>query len=259
MKKNRTAALHNDNPFTFSLNVFYLPFISVLLLGLIFYVEQHYIGDLGHYGIYPREWFGLKGILFSPFLHSSYSHLFNNSMSLFVLLGFLQYFYRKQTILVIVAGIIFSGLGTWLMGRPSYHIGASGLVYVLVSFIFFKGIFTKYYRLMALSFVVVLLYGGLLWYMFPGVGEERISWEGHLFGFLTGLALALLVRTPQFKKQPIYTWEFPDFDPQQDPFIKNFDDNGNFVPVPKPEEVIKNYFTTSIKVLYDFIESKAKS
>ena len=103
-----------------------------------------------------------------------------------MLLAALRYFYREHALKVIVYGILLSGFFTWLIGRESYHIGASGLIYVLVSFIFFKGIQTGYYRLVALSLMVVVLYGSMIWYIFPDV-EEGISWEGHLGGFIAGL------------------------------------------------------------------------
>ncbi|KIX21374.1 membrane protein [Flavobacterium sp. 316] len=246
-----------DNPFIFTRSVILLPVLFVLLLWIVFWFETRFHISLSHYGIYPRESFGAKGILFSVFLHGNLQHLVNNSLALIVLLAILRFFYREQSILVLIFGILFSGLGTWLLGRPSYHIGASGLIYALVSFIFFKGIFTKYYRLMSLSFVIVLLYGGMVWYMFPDV-EKGISWEGHLSGFITGLAMALLMKTPQFAKAVIYEWEKPDFNPEADPFIKNFDEKGNFSPQPKPEEIIREYFSSSLKVIYDFIGIKNK-
>ncbi len=246
---------HHDNPFQFTKAVILLPLFFVLTLWLVFWCELQFQHNLSHFGIYPREVYGLKGILFSPFLHSDIEHLTNNSIALLVLLPILRYFYKEQSFIVLFLGILFSGLGTWLLGRPSYHIGASGLIYALVSFIFFKGIFTKYYRLVALSFTIVILYGGSVWYMFPNV-KEGISWEGHLAGFIVGLALALVLKTPQFSKPIFYEWEKPDFNPELDPFMKNFDEKGNFNPPPKPEEVIKEYFNSSMKVVYEFLGGK---
>ena len=245
----------HDNPFQFTKAVILLPLFFVLTLWLVFWYELQFQHNLSHFGIYPREVYGLKGILFSPFLHGDIEHLANNSVALLVLFPILRYFYKEQSFVVLLLGILFSGLGTWLLGRPSYHIGASGLIYALVSFIFFKGIFTKYYRLVALSFTIVILYGGSVWYMFPNV-KEGISWEGHLAGFLVGLALALILKTPQFSKPIFYEWEKPDFKPELDPFMKNFDEKGNFNPPPKPEEVIKEYFNSSMRVVYEFLGGK---
>ena len=246
---------HHDNTFQFTKAVILLPLFFVLTLWLVFWHELHFHHSLSHFGVYPREVFGLKGILFSPFLHADIEHLANNSIALLILLPILRYFYKEQSFVVLFLGILFSGLGTWLLGRPSYHIGASGLIYALVSFIFFKGIFTKYYRLVALSFTIVILYGGSVWYMFPNV-KVGISWEGHLAGFIVGLALALLLKTPQFGKTIFYEWQKPDFNPELDPFMKNFDENGNFTSPPKPEEVIKEYFNSSMKVVYEFLGRK---
>ena len=245
----------HDNPFQFTKAVIFLPLFFVMTLWSVFWYELQFQDNLSHFGIYPREVYGLKGILFSPFLHGDIEHLANNSVALLVLLPILRYFYKEQSFVVLLFGIIFSGLGTWLLGRPSYHIGASGLIYALVSFIFFKGIFTKYYRLVALSFTIVILYGGSVWYMFPNV-KEGISWEGHLAGFIVGLALALVLKTPQFSKPIFYEWEKPDFNPELDPFMKNFDEKGNFNPPPKPEEVIREYFNSSMKVVYEFLGGK---
>ena len=245
----------HDNPFQFTKAVIFLPLFFVLTLWSVFWYELQFQDNLSHFGIYPREVYGLKGILFSPFLHGDIEHLANNSVALLVLLPILRYFYKEQSFVVLFLGIIFSGLGTWLLGRPSYHIGASGLIYALVSFIFFKGVFTKYYRLVALSFTIVILYGGSVWYMFPNV-KEGISWEGHLAGFIVGLALALVLKTPQFSKPIFYEWEKPDFNPELDPFMKNFDEKGNFNPPSKPEEVIREYFNSSMKVVYEFLGGK---
>ena len=245
----------HDNPFQFTKAVIFLPLFFVMTLWSVFWYELQFQDNLSHFGIYPREVYGLKGILFSSFLHGDIEHLANNSVALLVLLPILRYFYKEQSFVVLFLGILFSGLGTWLLGRPSYHIGASGLIYALVSFIFFKGIFTKYYRLVALSFTIVILYGGSVWYMFPNV-KEGISWEGHLAGFIVGLALALVLKTPQFSKPIFYEWEKPDFNPELDPFMKNFDEKGNFNPPPKPEEVIREYFNSSMKVVYEFLGGK---
>lgn len=122
--------------------------------------------------------------------------------------------------------IIATGILTWIIGRESYHIGASGIIYMLTSFIFFKGIITRYYRLIALSLIIVFLYGGMMWYLFPI--EEGISWEGHLSGFLVGMILAFNIKTPELKRV-VYAWESPDFNENEDPFIKQFDENGNFI------------------------------
>jgi membrane associated rhomboid family serine protease len=220
-----------ETDFKFSVSVLAWPLYLVLSLWLVYTIEIIFPGDFSHFGILPRTVSGLKGIVFSPFLHGNIGHLFNNSIPLFILVAALRFFYRKESLKVLVLGVLLSGFGTWLIGRESYHIGASGLIYVLVSFIFFKGIKSKYFRLVALSLAIVIVYGGMIWFVFPST-EENISWEGHLSGFISGYLLAFYTKTDEYQKPIRYDWERPDFDPSQDEFMKHFDENGNFAPIP---------------------------
>lgn len=241
-----------DNHFKFSNAVIGFPVFFVLFLWILYWFQIRYDFDFYKSGIYPRDFSGLQGVLFSPFIHENLNHLYNNSIPLLVLLAALQYFYPKQAIAVIGFGILFSGLITWIIGRENYHIGASGLIYVLVSFIFFKGIQSGYYRLVALSLSVILLYGGMIWYVFPEI-DNAISWEGHLAGFITGFAMTLFYKTPEYVKAIVYDWQKPDFIPENDSFMKHFDENGNFVNTEKPSEDSENfnsYFNSDVLVNY---------
>lgn len=228
----------------------------MIFLWFIYWLEIRFDLDFVENGILPRTLLGLQGIIFSPFIHADIEHLYNNSVPLLVLLAALRYFYAKQSSEVIGYGIVISGLITWVIGRDSYHIGASSLIYVLVGFIFFKGIQTKYYRLVALSLAVVVVYGGLVWYIFPKV-EEKISWEGHLAGLITGFVLSIMCKTPEFKKIIKYDWEHPDFNPMEDKFMQRFDENGNFVnlPVIEMEEEIQPYYNSNLAVDYTIVEN----
>ncbi|GGW23883.1 rhomboid family intramembrane serine protease [Arenibacter certesii] len=212
--------------FKFSNSVIVVPLFTVLAIWTVFFIELKFQVNLNHYGIYPRSFTGLRGIVLSPFLHGSVDHLYNNTIPIAILTAALVYFYRGIAYKVLLIGVLLSGLITWLIGRPSYHIGISGLIYVLATFIFFKGVLSKHYRLVALSLIVVFIYGSMLWYIFPV--KEGISWEGHLGGFSTGLLLALTLRTslPKPKK---YDWEREDYNEEDDDFLKHFDENGNFI------------------------------
>ena len=240
-----------DKNFKFSASVLGLPLFFVLLIWISYWINIRFHFDFTEYGIYPRTFSGLKGVIFSPFIHGNFEHLCNNSIPLLILLAALRFFYRQQTFAILSLGIILSGLLTWLIGRQNYHIGASGLIYVLVSFIFFKGFQTKYYRLVALSFAIVILYGGIVWFLFP-TKDNTISWEGHLSGFVTGYILTHLYKINDYQKPIFYEWEHPDFDKTKDPFMKHFDDNGNFIPTPKTEEVWE-YFTSNVPVIYHYV------
>lgn len=253
----RQNQLMKETDFKFSTSVIAWPLLFLLTIWVVFWFEVRFKMSLYDFGIYPRTFSGMKGIVFSPFLHGNLQHLYNNSIPIFLLIMALRYFYREQSLQVLVLGILISGFGTWLIGRESMHIGASGLIYVLVSFMFFKGIQTGYYRLVALSLTIVVLYGGMVWYLFPSA-EENISWEGHLAGFITGFLLSYFVKTQDYQKPIRYEWEQPDFDPSQDPFMKHFDDDGNFVPTPKPEPIEEqySYFISNLPVVYSIKETK---
>ena len=227
--------------FKFSLSMLLAPMFAVLAIWTVFWLELRLGVNFNEYGIYPRKLLGLQGVLFSPFIHGSVEHLYNNTIPLAILTLTLVYFYQRNALKVLCYGIIITGILTWLIGRPSFHIGASGIIYVLVSFVFFKGVFTKYYRLIALSLAIVFIYGSMLWYIFPI--EEGISWEGHLSGFITGLILAKFIKTtiPESKK---YKWEQDDFNEEEDEFLKHFDENGNFV------EKIENEEKDTVKLVY---------
>lgn len=250
------------NHFKFSPATWIIPTVMLLLNWFIFFADNSFHLHLDVHGIYPRTFSGIQGVFFSPFLHGDLNHIASNTLPLFILSTALIYFYRDVSLKVMVYGILFSGIITWVIGRESYHIGASSLIYVLFSFIFFKGLKTQYYRLMALSFADVLLYGGMVWYVFPQpeiAGESSISWEGHLAGLVTGFVFAMRFQTPDYIKDIQFEWEKPDFNPDDDDFMKRFDENGNFVNLPKLEEIdviAEEIIQPELKYIYHFIENK---
>tara|TARA_R110000868_G_scaffold3388_12_gene21943 strand:+ start:285 stop:1022 length:738 start_codon:yes stop_codon:yes gene_type:complete len=225
--------MSNQDQFKFSTGVVAYPILMTLIIWMVFWAEVRFGLNFSKYGIYPHQLKGLRGIVLSPFIHGSIQHIYHNTIPLFVLTMALFYFYRAIAWKVIVFGILVSGFLTWSIGRPSNHIGISGLIYVLVSFIFFKGVFAKYYRLIALSLLVVFLYGGMIWYVFPM--EENMSWEGHLSGLITGVLFALVFKK-EIAKPKKYVWEEEHYNEENDPFLKHFDKDGNFIEIEKSEE-----------------------
>ena len=178
----------------FSNSVIVAPLVAVLSIWIVFWVEMQLGINLNEYGVYPRRLSGLQGVFFSPFIHGSIEHLYNNTIPLAVLTAFLFYFYRSAALRVLLIG--------------------------------------------ALSLVVVFIYGSMIWYIFPV--KDGISWEGHLAGFFTGLALAFVtkIQVPEVRK---YDWEREDYREEDDPFLKHFDANGNFIESTpeEPEEKIE--------------------
>ena len=217
--------MEDESHLKISKSVFFIPIVYVVGIWLIYWIEIYFNFNFNKYGVLPRDLIGLRGIVFTHFIHSDTNHLFNNSFPLFVLLLSVFYFYRDIAYKVLIFGGLLSGLLTWVIARDSYHIGASGIVYLLFSFVFFSGIIRKHYRLVALSFAIIFLYGSMIWYVLPI--KEGMSWEGHLSGFLIGLILAIIYKNRGIvKEQHQFTkTEFDSF----------FDENGNFAP-PKIEE-----------------------
>lgn len=240
--------MHQNTHFKFTLGVIAYPVFLVLIIWSVLSFEVRFNVNFNEYGIYPLTLKGLRGVFLSPFIHSGIEHLYHNTLPLLVLTMALFYFYRHIAWKVILWGIVVSGLLTWCIGRPSYHIGASGLIYVLVSFTFFKGVLAKHYRLIALSLLVVFLYGSMVWYVMPI--KDGVSWEGHLSGLITGLTFAFLFKR-QIAKPKKFEWEQEYYNEEDDPFLKHFDENGNFIENVEPEEE-KN----DIKINYTFKKGK---
>ena len=226
-------AQRQNSAFQFSTGVVLYPLIVVLSLWLVFWFELRFGYNFTPFGVKPREVSGLAGIILSPFIHSTLSHLWHNSVPTLVLIAGLFYFYKPVVWQVLFWIVLGSGLGTWLIGRDAYHIGASGVVYGLASFLFFKGIWSKHYRLTAFSLIVVFLYGSLIWGTMPI--RDGMSWEGHLSGFLTGLILAFVFKA-KIAKPVKYVWETEAYNPENDPFLQQFDEDGNFIDPPSEEE-----------------------
>ncbi|MBC8485531.1 MAG: rhomboid family intramembrane serine protease [Bacteroidetes bacterium] len=183
------------------------PLLFILLLWVIKAGETVTHTELGFLGIYPLKSTGLIGIITSPLIHSDFKHLFANSIPLLVLGGCLFYFYKEIAVKIFILIYIITGLCVWFGAREAYHIGASGVVYGLASFLFLSGIIRRDGRLLAITLLVTFLYGSLVWGVFPDFyPEKNISFESHFWGLIVGVILALYFRKlgPQRKK---YDWE----------------------------------------------------
>lgn len=181
-----------------------IPGIFVFLMWIVKIIEILFDLDFSSLGIYPLSAKGLPGIIFSPFIHADFNHLFNNSLPLFFLSVALFYFYSEVALKVFIWTFFLTGLLVWVAGREAWHIGASGLVYGLASFLFFSGIIRRYFRLIALSLLIVFLYGSMVWGLFPHV-YKNVSWESHMLGFFSGVVLAIWYKN-EGPQRPVYEW-----------------------------------------------------
>lgn len=197
---------------------FIIPFLFVLLLWVIKGAEEFFHISFAPYGLWPLKPVGLIGILTCPLLHADLAHLFANSVPLLILGSLLFYFYRSTAWQIVALLWLVTGLWVWVLSRTDgVHIGASGLVYGIASFLFFSGIIRRDPTTMVITLLVAFLYGGMIWGIFPELfPRERISWESHLMGLLCGLVLAWFYKGsgPARKR---YRWEDEDEDGPDDP------------------------------------------
>ncbi len=163
--------------------------ILVIIAWVITIVDQViFRGDLKSYGIIPRQIIGLRGVLFSPFLHGGFGHLIGNTIP-FIIFGWLIMLKRTEDFIVVsIISMLTAGLGVWLFGRPSVHIGASGVIFGYFGYLLMRGIFEKQFLSIALSLIVAIFWGGLIFGVLPN--NPGISWEGHLFGLIGGVLSA---------------------------------------------------------------------
>lgn len=175
-----------------------------LIMWMVFGWEYYFGVSFNSYGILPRDLIGLRGVVFSPFLHGDLSHIINNTYPILILGTAIFFFYKKAAKSVVLYSIIMTGLWVWAFARSSFHIGASGLIYAWGGFLFLSGVLNKNTRMMGLSLLVVFLYGSLVWGVLPL--EDGVSWESHLMGGIAGFVLAYVFRKegPQRKK---FKWE----------------------------------------------------
>ena len=182
-------------------------FIPILFVFAIWIVHVNHI-SLSNFGLVALNPNRLSGIITFPFLHADLNHLINNSYPILILGGIISQVYKTISTKVFLYSFLLSGTILWFIGNPNTNvIGASGVVYSLASFVLISGFIKKQPRLSILSFFVIFMYGSFFWGMLPM--PNKVSWEGHLSGFIAGIIIAFLFR----KKGPqpkIYNYELEE-------------------------------------------------
>jgi len=172
-------------------------FFFIALIWIVFLLEKATKLNFVRFGVFPRKSDGIIGIFTSPLIHGGWEHIFANSLSLLTLMSLLFYAYRKIAKEVFTWIYFLSGIYVWIFARPSFHIGASGVVYGLIGFLVLAGVLSKNIRLLSISLLVIMVNAGFLWGIFPLI--EGVSWESHLSGLIIGLVLAIFFRK-EYKK-----------------------------------------------------------
>jgi len=169
--------------------------IIVSILWVAFLFNDIFSLRWNEYGMHPRKIEGLFGVFTMPFLHGDVSHLFSNSVPLFVLLFSIFYFFQRKATVILLMTWFIVGVFTWIIGTEGVHIGASGVVYALAFFLVTISVIKQETKLMAYSLIIIFLYGSIVWGFFPQLfPDKHISWEGHLAGTITGIILAFFYR-----------------------------------------------------------------
>lgn len=185
--------------------------LFVVLLWLIALLSYLTEANLSWLGIFPRNFFGLIGVVTGPLIHADLLHLLSNSFPFVLLSGFILFQHRRTGVDVLIFVYVVSGLLTWFIGRQAYHVGASGVIYGMASYLLFVGFIDRDRGSLAVSLAVLFLYSGFFYGLFPG--EEHISWEGHLAGSMAGFAAALTFGSNAPAKDKVT--EIPVLTPQQ--------------------------------------------
>ncbi|MEV0086800.1 rhomboid family intramembrane serine protease [Saccharopolyspora sp. NPDC050642] len=161
------------------------------LYGIEFYDVATPASSLDAYGIEPRDVDGLGGIVWAPLLHAGWGHLWANTLP-FLVLGWLVLAGGLRQFIAVTATVwIVGGIGTWLVGAPGVHVGASGVIFGWMVYLLLRGFFQRSFAQILVAVVLFFYWGGMLWGVLPG--QPGISWEGHLFGALGGVLAAWLV------------------------------------------------------------------
>ena len=240
-----------------------VPLLLLLIMWMVFYFDKKYHLNLHEFSILPRSVKHCLGIIISPFIHGDLNHIFSNSLPVLVLGTLLYYYYQEIAFKITLLTIVLTGLFIWFFGnldsnKESFHIGASGLVYSMASFLVISGFIRKHKLLFGISLLVIFLYGTFIWGIFPiefqkailfYQGPDNISWEGHLGGFLSGTFLAFVYKNTGFKKEE-YSWEKETDDEENEDYPywmegidKASEDNENESSIPKssPDPLQINY------------------
>ena len=186
--------------------------VAVLMIWLIEIVDSEALGDrLQRNGIRPRDRDGLDGIVWTPFLHSDFGHVASNSVPLLALGGLVAARGMRYWGRVTVVSVVGGGALTWALAGDGNHIGASGVVFGYLGAILGAAVFERRPKALAPALLVLGFYSGMIAGLVP---QEFISWEGHLFGMIAGIAASRWLSDPPQPRvdrpEDVQPWELDE-------------------------------------------------
>ena len=232
------------------------PFLLTLVLWLLYYLQINKKINIAEFGVWPRTARGIPGIILHFFIHGNFGHILSNTLSLLVLTLLLFISYREIAFKVFMLMIPITGFLLWIIGRNEdhsqaiCHIGASGVIFSLFGFLLTSGLIRKNKRLMALSALIIFLYGYMIWGIFPI--EKEISWEGHASGLLTGIMLSFLFKNKGPAADKYSIQEEEEENDETIPFEEKYWLHNM---VEKPEHTEKEKADV-LNIIYDFVPKK---
>ena len=174
------------------LTLFWQGFSGIIIFIMVIWIVEiaNAVSDyrLSYLGIDPRSITGLPGILLSPLIHHGIEHVAMNTVPILILGLLMSVKYNQHLFRISLFIIIFGGLAVWLLGRPSLHVGASGLIFGYFGFLLAGGLYGRNVGSLLIAVITVLLYGSMIWGILPL--QPYVSWEAHLFGFISGVVAA---------------------------------------------------------------------
>jgi membrane associated rhomboid family serine protease len=186
--------------------------VSLGVLWSVFIIDEAFGLNLGRFGLRPGSIPGLVGVITAPLLHGSFQHILSNTLPFFISLIAMLFLYPRASVLTIPGIWIGSGIFAWVIGRPSLHYGASGLIYGMLAYVFLAGLIRRDLRSVSVSMMVAFLYGTMIWGVLPI--RPHMSWEMHLGGALMGILFALIYRNSDRLPIKRYDWEDDDSVPE---------------------------------------------
>lgn len=185
-----------------------LSLVFVGVLWAIFIIDTVFGLRLGRFGLRPGSIPGLLGIVTAPLLHANFQHILSNTLPMFISMTATLYLYPNSALRVIPSVWLGSGILAWFFARPNLHIGASGLIYGLLAFVFISGLLRRDMRSVSVSLLVGFLYGSMIWGVLPS--RPQMSWEMHLTGAVVGVLMAFVFSN--WDRVPLVRYEWEDDD-----------------------------------------------